>query len=514
MMHLSRLLEYPISAVKGYFGEVYSACSKYGNERGVLMATNYEAPDAVVDEMGATIDALPDAVFDKNPEERKTALNNKLDAINNMLAVNNTKGAVDKMHTDVPPKVSGDAGCRVVGTDAASELTNMGEQMITGTSGSSRYTVSLYARLTSANTLDRFAPFGAGIGSVLVWYLMFFGDFTFLLRILDPPVGGLLAFIIACILPPYLLCTCTHRKYVVFCPAGILAVIGTHVGLYVGALIAYPFTVSPSGCGWVIHIMLVPVFLFAFLFARFGCRWSEKRERKKKFEAIRKQVLMHQETLRTKYGVQHIEISAPWVKELSGEMRVDVYVTFSAPVDVLQFEELRKEIEAITGHEGASVFEYRWSEMKMRGKISKEKLDAFGPYGAAIGAALANIFFLLFLLGAHPYFFNIYIVTLLIFPYLFCTCTHRKFKIYSPGALGGSLGAIFGFFLSLFPFALLMHTILGMLLPTVFYLVFYIPFFFTVLVFSIPFFFTVLPSFYLSRYMCNHAKKKELGKLQ
>ena len=31
----------------------------------------------------------------------------------------------------------------------------------------------------------------------------------------------------------------------------------------------------------------------------------------------------------------------------------------------------------------------------MRGKISKEKLDAFGPYGAAIGAALANIFFLL-----------------------------------------------------------------------------------------------------------------------
>jgi len=145
---------FEVSAVKGYFGEVYIACSKYGNERGVLMATNYEAPDAVVDEMGSTIDALPDAVFDKNPEERKTALNNKLDAINNMLAVNNTKGAVDKMRTDVLPKVSGDAGSWVVGTDAASELTNMGEQMITSTSGSSGYTVWLYARLTGATTVE------------------------------------------------------------------------------------------------------------------------------------------------------------------------------------------------------------------------------------------------------------------------------------------------------------------------------------------------------------------------
>gem|GEM_PF-5035758 len=198
--------------------------------------------------------------------------------------------------------------------------------------------------------LDRFAPFGAGIGAVLTWYLMFFGYYVFsILLLLGPSVGGLLAFIIACILPPYLLCTCTHRKYVVFCPAGILAVIGTHVGFHIGTLIAYPFGVGHSGGRWVASVVLVPMFLFAFLFARFGCRWSEKRERKKKFEAIRKQVLMHQETLRTKYGVQHLEMSAPWVKELSDEMRVDVYVTFTAPVDVLQFEELRKEIEAITG---------------------------------------------------------------------------------------------------------------------------------------------------------------------
>jgi len=203
--------------------------------------------------------------------------------------------------------------------------------------------------------LDRFAPFGAGIGAVLVWYFMFFGDYVFsiifsiILHLFGPSVGGPLPFIICGILPPYLLCTCTHRKYVVFCPAGILAVIGTHVGLYVGALIAYPFAVPHSGGRWVASVVLVPMFLFAFLFARFGCRWSEKRERKKKFEAIRKQVFMHQETLRTKYGVQHLEMSAPWVKELSGEMRVDVYVTFSAPIDVLQFEELRKEIEAITG---------------------------------------------------------------------------------------------------------------------------------------------------------------------
>jgi predicted nucleotidyltransferase len=135
----------------------------------------------------------------------------------------------------------------------------------------------------------------------------------------------------------------------VFCPAGILAVIGTHVGLYVSIPIVYPFAAPHSTGKWAASIVLVFMFLFAFLFARFGCRWSEKRERKKKFEAIRKQVLIHQEALRTKYGAQHIELSAPWVKELSDEMRVDVYVTFTAPVDVLQFEELRKEIEAITG---------------------------------------------------------------------------------------------------------------------------------------------------------------------
>jgi len=70
------------------------------------------------------------------------------------IAANNTKGAVDKMRTDVLPKVSGDAGSWVVGTDAASELTNMGEQMITSTSGSSGYTVWLSARLTGATTVE------------------------------------------------------------------------------------------------------------------------------------------------------------------------------------------------------------------------------------------------------------------------------------------------------------------------------------------------------------------------
>jgi hypothetical protein len=137
--------------------------------------------------------------------------------------------------------------------------------------------------------------------------------------------------------------------------------------------------------------------------------------------------------------------------------------------------------------------------MNMRVKISKEKLDAFGPYGAAIGAALANILLFLSLLCVNArIFFNIYPVTLLIFPYLFCTCTHRKFKIYSPGALGGSLGAILGFFLALVPGGLLAHCVLALVLH---------PYF-------IFFFFTVLTSFYLSRYMCNRAKKKELGKVK
>ncbi|MEM3427838.1 MAG: hypothetical protein QW212_06140, partial [Nitrososphaerales archaeon] len=128
----------------GYFGEVYIAFSRYGIERGIGMATNYEEPDKVVETMQTTIDSLPDEVFDRNPEERKQALNNKLEAIENMLEENNTKGAVQKMKTDVMPKVSGGEGSWIQGSDAAMEVTAMGEQFTTGVSDTSGYSVWLY----------------------------------------------------------------------------------------------------------------------------------------------------------------------------------------------------------------------------------------------------------------------------------------------------------------------------------------------------------------------------------
>ncbi|MEM3888259.1 MAG: hypothetical protein QXO11_07480, partial [Thermoplasmata archaeon] len=137
----------------GYFGEVYIAFSRYGIERGIGMATNYKEPGEVVETMQTTIDSLPDEVFDKNPDERRTTLNNKLEAIENMLEANNTKGAVQKMKTEVMPKVSGEEGSWIQGSDAAMEVSAKGEQFTTSVSDTNGYSVWLYYSLLTPTTV-------------------------------------------------------------------------------------------------------------------------------------------------------------------------------------------------------------------------------------------------------------------------------------------------------------------------------------------------------------------------
>lgn len=86
--------------------------------------------------------------------------------------------------------------------------------------------------------------------------------------------------------------------------------------------------------------------------------------------------------------------------------------------------------------------------------LSRNILDKFGPYGSAIGAVLGVILIKIltgvtydsyYLSRGYYLSFLIFLFLPSVFAYIFCTCTHRKYLIYSPGALGGFLGAFVGY---------------------------------------------------------------------
>lgn len=53
----------------------------------------------------SAISSLPDKAFDKNPEQRRNALLNKIDAFGRMLSENNVGGALQKLQNDIKPHV-------------------------------------------------------------------------------------------------------------------------------------------------------------------------------------------------------------------------------------------------------------------------------------------------------------------------------------------------------------------------------------------------------------------------
>jgi|GEM_PF-2083708 len=126
---------------------------------------------------------------------------------------------------------------------------------------------------------------------------------------------------------------------------------------------------------------------------------------------------------------------------------------------------------------------------------TKRKLDAFGPYGSAIGAGLGYSIYLLvgFIeinTGKNIWISNIPFTFIL--PYFLCTCAHRKYLIYSPGALGGLIGTLIGFFSSgllLIPIFMAPSTRLGGGV--------------------IQMLVTGVSAFFFSKYMCNRARRKE-----
>lgn len=85
-----------------------------------------------------------------------------------------------------------------------------------------------------------------------------------------------------------------------------------------------------------------------------------------------------------------------------------------------------------------------------------DRLDKFGPWGSALGA-LSGITLAVYLIMTayhalplltdlnkvyHHYIILVCISTA--FGYIFCTCTHRLYLVYSPGAIGGAIGTIVG----------------------------------------------------------------------
>jgi hypothetical protein len=47
------------------------------------------------------VDSIPDYGFINNPQQRRKALHNKIDAVENMLAAGNFKGALEKLKHDI-----------------------------------------------------------------------------------------------------------------------------------------------------------------------------------------------------------------------------------------------------------------------------------------------------------------------------------------------------------------------------------------------------------------------------
>ena len=122
-------------------------------------------------------------------------------------------------------------------------------------------------------------------------------------------------------------------------------------------------------------------------------------------------------------------------------------------------------------------------------------LDKFAPYGSGAGSLTWIIYHYLY----YDYLLFGPTLTILLPPtlaYLLCTCTHRKFLIYSNASIAG----FFGHFLGL---------LCGM--PFAFLILYRVSYNYRFLA-SIPLaIFSFIIPFYLSWYFCTKEQKKELA---
>lgn len=67
-------------------------------------------PDGQTKAIQSEIASIPDAYFDKNPDHRRNALQNKLDSVLNKIENGNYQGAINKLQNDVRKKMDGSVG--------------------------------------------------------------------------------------------------------------------------------------------------------------------------------------------------------------------------------------------------------------------------------------------------------------------------------------------------------------------------------------------------------------------
>jgi len=79
---------------------------------------------------------------------------------------------------------------------------------------------------------------------------------------------------------------------------------------------------------------------------------------------------------------------------------------------------------------------------------AKENLDNFGPIGCGLGSMSFPVIELIYVNKISETGIDTKWMALsVVLAYLLCTCTHRKYFVYSPAALLGSIGFPIGFFL-------------------------------------------------------------------
>jgi predicted membrane protein len=114
--------------------------------------------------------------------------------------------------------------------------------------------------------LDNFAPFGCGLGiiSTPVWAILFHPSGISWLVGMSPVLS-------------YLLCTCTHRKYLLFSSAALFGTIGGGaMGFLISAPLSYFFGYNDPDSGWMFLALFC--FIFAFYFSRRRCNYLKKKD--------------------------------------------------------------------------------------------------------------------------------------------------------------------------------------------------------------------------------------------
>jgi hypothetical protein len=115
----------------------------------------------------------------------------------------------------------------------------------------------------SEEELDRFGPYGSGLGAVG-------GGILFLVSAEYFPWSWLLIPVMA-----YVFCTCSHRKHILFSWAALAGAFGSLVGLLISAPI-WGVLIMFVGL-WAVALSAGPfVFLSSFLMSRYACARQRK----------------------------------------------------------------------------------------------------------------------------------------------------------------------------------------------------------------------------------------------